>query len=186
MTNQWWSLSGGSTKPSKKQKISDKFIEALKQPGKFPPAQKLEKEKDSLEKRYREKVSFHINRVKREEREIYSREKREIKEEIRLLQEEVRQELETLKQGAEQLDKQLEIAAEQNIVNPGSYDIHFLQRLINWIRLFRARIEDAAIWLAAWNQKSKKRGAFWNMFASKRGGAKFFLSSEHYLTRSAG
>jgi len=186
MGSQWWDQFGGKSKSSKKLKVSDKFIEALKQSGGIPPAEKLENEKKSLEKRFQEKVSFQINRVRKEEKEIYNREKRKTEEEIRLLQKEIRQELEALKQKTERLDQQLEIAAEQNIVNPGVYDVAFLQKLINWIRLFRAKIEDAAIWLAAWNQKSKKRGAFWSIFASKKGGAKFLLSSEHYLVRSTG
>lgn len=182
MASQWWNQFGGNHKSSKKPGASDKFIEVLKQSGGSLSTEKLEKEKNALEQKYREKLLFHIPRIKKEQQEIYSREKRIVEEEIRLLQEEIQ----ALKQGVEQLDRQLEVATEQNIVNPGVYDIHFLQKLINWIKLFRAKIEDAAIWLAAWNQKSKKRGVFWNMVASKKGGAKFLLSSEHYLARSAG
>ena len=186
MGNQWWDQFGKNSRSLKKPK-SNKFIEALRQASKAPSEiKKLESKKKVLEKRYQERVLFHINRIKREEREIYNREKRKTQEEIQLLQEKIRQELESLKQETKQLDKQLEIAAEQNIVNPGIYDVSFLQKLINWIRLFRAKIEDATIWLSAWNQKSKKRGAFWSMFTSKKGGAKFLLSSEHYIVRSTG
>lgn len=185
MTNQWWNQLATAKPTNKKPKITDKFIEALRQSDGSPPAKDMEEQKESLEKRYA-KISSYFERVKREGREIYNREKRRTEQEIILLQQEIRQELKAIKQGMERLDRELEVAAEQNIVNPGTYDLNFLQKLIRWIRLFRAKIEDANIWLTVWNQKSKKRGAFWTMFASKKGGAKFLLSSEHYLVRSAG
>ncbi len=182
MAAQWWDHFATNPK-SKKPKATNKLIEALRQPqhSSAQEAQEIGKKQESFERKYQR-----LNLIRRTEKEIYNRHKRKVEEEIRLLQEQIRQELDAIKRSAKKIDKQLEIAAEQNIVNPGTYDVNFLQKLITWIRLFRAKIEDAAIWLTAWNQKNKKRGAFWSMFASKKGGAKFLLSSEHYMVRSAG
>jgi len=162
---------------NKSSKASDKFIEAFE---KGPDS--LQANQEVLEKKYRERFLFHINRIKREEKEIYSRDKRETELEIKALQKEVG----NLAQQTDRLEKHLQVATKQTIVNPNIYDLSFLQQLRSLIKHFRAKIEDASVWLATLNQKSKKRSRFWNIFANKKGGAKFLLSSEHYLTRSAG
>ena len=185
MTNQWWDQFATAVSSGKKAKQGkNKPIEALKDNvvSAATNTEDLGKNKIDLEKRYRELARFQTERARREERELYNREKRETAKQIQLLQ----QEIEALKEGVEQLDHQLEVASQQNIVNPSVYDVNFLQKLVVWLRNFRAKVEDASIWLSVWNQKGKKRGAFWGLVASKKGGAKFFLSSEHYLTRSAG
>jgi len=162
---------------NKSPKTSDKFVETFEK-----KADSLQANQETLEKKYKEHFLFHIDRIKREEKEIYSRDKREAELEIKALQKEVG----SLAQQTDQLEKHLQTAAKQTIVNPNIYDLSFLQQLRSFIKHFRAKIEDASIWLATLNQKSRKRSNFWNMFANKKGGAKFLLSSEHYLTRSAG
>ncbi len=178
MANQVW---GDSNSPP--AKTNKKFIEALRQAGEIPSdLQSVEKKKKELEKKYRERLIFHTQRIKEEEKEIYSRDKREARLEIEAL----KQEVEALAQEANNLEKILDVAAQQPIVNPGISDISFLRSLKNTIKNFLREVENSSIWLSAWNQKNKKKGFFWNMFASKKGGANFLLSSEHYVSRAAG
>jgi chromosome segregation ATPase len=183
--NTIYSDSNGQNKKGNK-KVPQSWIEALKRSGEVPSQQqeevkKMKEEKDDLETRH-EKVQFHLNRVKKQEKEIYNRKQRETQEKI----EELRKEVATLAKKSENLEKELEIAAQQPVIDPGKSDISFLEGLIKAIKRFREKIEDASIWLKAWNQKKQKKGAFWGKVNSKKGGAQFLLSSEHSAARSAG
>jgi len=175
MADQWWL----SPKKKSAKKVSKKPFEALDSTGE---AAKLKEEKQEIEKRYQERLLLQTQRIEREQREVYSRERRETQLEIKALQEEVR----LLAQKTDKLEKSLDQAAYQEVIEPSIYDISFLQRLRTWIKRFRERVENASIWLEVWNQKTKKRNFFWSMFASKKGGAQFLLSGESYLSRSAG
>lgn len=148
----------------------------------MPDLKQAEKKEKELEKRYQERVALQIQRIESEQKEIYSRDKRLIHEEIVVLQEEVQ----ALAAQTQSLEKTLDIASQQPIINPNVADISFLKSLKEAIKNFREKIEDASIWLAAWTQKSKKWAAFWGTATGKKGGAQFLLSSEHYASRSAG
>ncbi len=183
--NKVHSNSKGQNKKGNKKALQN-WIEVLKGNGEIPSQQEekikeLKNEKKDLETRH-EKALFHLDRVKKQEKEIYNRRQRETEKKI----EQLREQVEALAQNSENLEKELEVAAHQPVTNPDESDISFLESLIKAIKRFREKIEDASIWLKAWNQKQHKKGVFWSKVNSKKGGAQFLLSSEHSVSRSAG
>ena len=69
--------------------------------------------------------------------------------------------------------------------NPGVYHIVFFEKLLDFIKTFRRKIENADVWLQSSNKRAEKKN-FWGTFTSKKGGTKFLLSQEHYVARSTG
>ena len=178
MASQWWLKS----KKKSNKETPKKLFEALSGSGEIPDLETAGNETKSPEKKYQERVLFQTQRIEGEQKEIYSREQRETRREIEALH----QEVELLAQETNNLEKDLDLAVQQNIVDPSAYNLSFLKRLSFLIRQFREKIEDASIWLEAWNQKGKKRNFFWGMVTSKKGGSQFLLSGESYASRSAG
>lgn len=86
-------------------------------------------------------------------------------------------------QSAGKLSEQTKVAAQELPPNPGEYHIAFIQNLIEYIQTFRKKIDSAVNWLAESNKRSQKMG-YWAKY--KKHGASFLLSSEHYVSRSAG
>jgi len=176
----------GNSNPGK---VPDSFVEALRKigPQSYPEDSltKLKNRQELLDRRHQKQFLHRLERVKQEEKQIYSHKERELRVEVETLREEVAKALGTIKK----VEKQADVAAAQPIVEPGPYHLNFLIRLRSLVLKLiemRKNMNESAEWLAAWNQKSKKKGFFWSTFASKKGGGKFLLSSEHYLTRSAG
>lgn len=81
------------------------------------------------------------------------------------------------------LAQETQIAAMQAPIEPGVYHIVFFEKLLEFIRSFRKKVHEASTWLHASNKRAGKKN-YWSKY--KKHGAKFLLSSEHYLTRSAG
>lgn len=186
-------FSNQKTKKSKKKgkNIPPGFLEMLKQSGEIYTPESSEdkrlKEKERKEaQKTREKAQAYFQRVKKIEKEVYSRKKRETKKEIELLRETLAKEVEQLKKQGQSLQSEIQAATQQPVVNPGQSDVSFFENIIRFVRQLTRQVEDAALWMEAWNQKKRKRGAFWTNFASKKGGAQYLLSSEHYVSRSAG
>ena len=103
----------------------------------------------------------------------------ELRMQIKALMDEVK----ALADSTADLGNELKIAAMQAPVDPGVYHVQFLEKLISFIKSFRKKIESASVWLHTANQRAQKKN-YWSMY--KKHGAKFLLSGEHYLTRSAG
>jgi len=83
-----------------------------------------------------------------------------------------------------QLSQEVRVAVYRAPGDPSSYELNFLQQLFELVRDFRIKIENASVWLSACNARASKRNMWGNNY--KKHGAKYLLSSEHYLTRSAG
>ena len=81
------------------------------------------------------------------------------------------------------LDEETKIAALQAPVNPGVYHVIFFEKLLEFIKSFRRKIEDASVWLSAVNKRAQKKN-YWTMYKKK--GSSFLLAPDHYLQRSAG
>lgn len=96
----------------------------------------------------------------------------------------IREEILVLAQKTENLAEETQIAAMQAPIEPGVYHIIFFEKLLEFINSFRKKIEEAGVWLHVVNNRAAKK----NMWGSnyKKHGAKYLLSSEHYLQRSAG
>lgn len=103
--------------------------------------------------------------------------------ELRMQLEVLTNEVVSLAIQTQDLAQETRIAAIQAPVNPGIYHVLFFEKLISFIRSFRKKIEEASVWLQASNKRAQKKGWVANY---KKGGAKYLLSSEHYLSRSAG
>lgn len=96
----------------------------------------------------------------------------------------VTSEVQQLAQTTHGLSREIQIAAIQAPVDPGTYHIIFFEKLIEFIRDFRKKIENASVWTASYNTKSKKRAnSFWGQVGV--GGAKRLLSAEDYSQRAA-
>jgi hypothetical protein len=116
----------------------------------------------------------------REEDEIRMQKKsNELKIQLHALMEEVA----ALAQTTQGLSDEIKVAAMQAPVEPGVYHVIFFEKLIEFIKSFRKKVEDASVWLHATNTRAQKKN-FWARY--KKHGGKFLLSGEHYLTRSAG
>jgi hypothetical protein len=92
-------------------------------------------------------------------------------------------EIYSLSMATQGLGEQVEVAAMQVPVNPGVYHLIFFEKLLEFVRSFRKKIEEASIWLTFSNKRAEKKN-FWSIY--KKHGSKFLLSPDHYLQRSAG
>ena len=103
----------------------------------------------------------------------------ELKIQLKVLMEEVV----VLAEKTQDLGSEVQIAAMQAPVEPGVYHIIFFEKLLEFIKSFQKKVEEAAVWLHASNKRAEKKN-YWARY--KKHGGKFLLSGEHYLTRSAG
>lgn len=106
--------------------------------------------------------------------------KNELKIQLRVIQEEII----NLAEKTEGLAEETEIAVMQAPIEPGVYHVIFFEKLFEFIRSFKKKIEEARVWLHAVNARAAKKNA-WGANYSKHG-AKYLLSGEHYISRSAG
>ena len=130
--------------------------------------------------RQQRKREVFIKEIMREE----SRQKEKKTNELRMQLKVVQEEIITLAQNTENLAEETQAAAMQAPVDPGEYHAIFFEKLLGFIKSFRKKIEEAATWLHAVNKRSAKKNA-WGANYNKHG-AKYLLSGEHYVSRSAG
>lgn len=103
----------------------------------------------------------------------------ELKIQLHALIEEVKQ----LADNTQELGEEVKIASISAPVEPGVYHVIFFEKLLEFIKSFRKKVEDASNWLHSINKRAQKKN-YWSSY--KKYGAKFLLSGEHYLTRNAG
>lgn len=130
------------------------------------------------EERFRKQIMFE-RRLHQEEKIRIERKSNELRMQLRALMKEVV----VLAESTQSLGEQTKIASLQAPVEPGLYHIIFFEKLLEFIKSFRKKIEEASVWLHASNNRAQKKN-YWARY--KKHGAKFLLSGEHYLTRSAG
>jgi len=189
-------------KSSRKKGISDNFLEILrelgegtidttvdqitgrKRSGELKPKETIELEQFAQEQTEKEKFAHEFEQeilgLRRQEKLIYTKEGQEVKLQIKAIQDELKK----LAQSTQGLAKEVEIAAKQAPVEPGTYHLTFFEKLRQTIIQFRRRIEDSRTWLAAFNQRAKRRSYYWYHY--KKSGTKFSLSAERYMSTSAG
>lgn len=114
--------------------------------------------------------------------EVFNLRESKDKEMIKQLQEQLR----ALAREMKTLDNSVKTSISQDVVDPGTYHVHFFQQLLNFVFLLRKRVQEANTWIENFNNRSKKQGAFWNQVYSKKGGTAYFLSQEHQVSRNAG
>lgn len=131
-------------------------------------------ERTKLEKQLR------LERKLSEEEKAYSAQKiNELKVQLQALI----QEILTLAKTTQGLGEQVEMAAMQASAQPGIYHLVFFEKLLEFIRSFRKKIENASVWLQASNKRAEKKN-YWTMYKKK--GGSFLLAPDHYLQRSVG
>ena len=124
---------------------------------------------------------LHLERTLRiEEKESIDRKTNELRIRLSSIQEEVLE----LAQGTQDLAEETQIAAMQAPIEPGIYHILFFEKLLEFVKSFRKKIEEASVWLHATNKRAAKKNAWGANY--KKHGAKYLLSGEHYISRSAG
>ena len=111
----------------------------------------------------------------------------EIPRQIKQLGEEVRSAVQQLKKTQKALDHQILQVEKQTIEampqKGGIYHVHFLEKLLLFIRLIQSKTGEAKTWLSAMQSKKKKRGS---AFASrsKQKGTQYSLSQELSTARA--
>lgn len=120
------------------------------------------------------------------ERRLAEEEKRRIEEKgnnLKLQLHALMQEVYELAKTTQGLGEQVEIATMQAPANPGVYHLIFFEKLLEFMKSFRKKIENASLWLHASNKRAEKKN-YWSMYKKK--GSSFLLAPDHYLQRSAG
>lgn len=120
------------------------------------------------------------------ERNLHNEEKSRVEKrtnELRLQLQAIMQEVLALAKTTQNLGDEVEIATMQAPANPGVYHVIFFEKLLEFVKSFKRKIEDASVWLHASNKKAEKKN-YWSTYKKK--GSSFLLSPDHYLQRSAG
>lgn len=155
-----------------------------KKSGELKPNQSLRIDELARAEEIREKKAWDFQQdfldIRKQEKLIWTRKERETQMQIAAILEELKK----LAQATENLAKEVEVAAAEAPVDPGVYHLSFFERLRETIILFKKKIEESATWLAAINQKCKKRNYYWAQV--RKSGTKFLLSQERYMSTQAG
>jgi len=120
------------------------------------------------------------------ERHLFNEEKAELEKktnELRLQLHAIIQEVKALAQVTQNMSQELKVATMQTPVEPGIYHVIFFEKLLETIKSFRKKIENASVWLGAINKRGQKKN-YWAMYKESKGS--FLLSPEHYVQRNAG
>lgn len=121
-------------------------------------------------------------RLRHEEQELRSSKEQDLRLQLKAIMDEIGQ----IAKETPQLDQELQVAAIQAPANPGIYHLFFFEQILTYLKSFRKKIHSANTWLHAANAKAAKKGGNTWGARYKKHGAKYLLSQEHYLTRSAG
>ncbi len=135
--------------------------------------------KQELISNERKQLTFE-RRLFEEERSRVEKKSNELKIQLKMLMDEL---LAVAKQ-TEGLAEEVEVAAMQAPADPGVYHLIFFEKLLEFMKSFRKKIEEARVWLHGANKRAGKKNMWGQNY--KKSGGKYLLSSEHYLQRSAG
>lgn len=173
-------LRGLEAKPSQQTARKDY---SQKQSGELKPNQTLTlKETNSAiqKDRFFRKIQGEFWDLRHQEKLLFTRNERETRLQIEAIQEELKK----LALSTKNLTKEVEIAVKQAPVEPGVYHLTFFENLRQLLVFFRKKVKESATWLAASNQRGKKRNFYWAQV--KKSGTKFMLSQERYMATQSG
>ncbi|MBI2065995.1 hypothetical protein HYT60_00605 [Candidatus Woesebacteria bacterium] len=120
------------------------------------------------------------------ERNLAQEEIRRVEEkgnQLKLQLQALMQEVYELARSTQNLGDEVEVATMQAPANPGVYHLIFFEKLLEFVKSFRKKIENAELWLHSSNKRAEKKN-YWAMYKKK--GSSFLLAPDHYLQRSAG
>lgn len=173
-------MANQTKQPRHQQNTASSFLESLKNQSLGQRSEHWLDKKDHLRRVFSE-------RVQRSEQEVYNSRNRQLSQETEMLLGEIKKELEELKKTKIAFTKNVEKAVARPPQKASLHHVGFLQHIKKIIFDLRRTVENSSDWLVAWSGRQQKKGPFWNTFLNrKRGGTQFLLSSEHYMTRSAG
>lgn len=158
------------TNPS--ENVTNPFAKAFEQNS------KLEKERTDMDLEKQRAVRHKEMQMT----EVFNVREAKDKELIKQLQEQLR----ALAKEIKIMDGSVKTAIHSDVVDPGTYHVHFFQQLLNFVVLLRKRVQEANTWIENFNSRSKKQGAFWNQVYSKQGGTAYMMSQEHQVARNVG
>lgn len=186
-------------KPAKARRVTN-FLEAFKETAAKRPAKPVEAPVAELEPGSDLNVAeaFKQEEAKKQERERLARERmlakqREEEEQTRFAakQKEVERQIEALREAilkiaksTQHLSREVEKAAFETPVMPGTYHLNFFEKLKSTLEIIKKRIDDSASWMHAFNQRKKRMPFYWQQV--KKSGTKYLLSQERYMSTSAG
>lgn len=125
------------------------------------------------------KRSLFERRIRENEKTRVERKTNELRIQLKVLM----NEMSLLAESTQELAEETKIAVMQAPVEPGAYHLVFFEKIFEFIKSFRKKINEASVWLHYSNGRAQKKG-YWASY--KKHGAKFLLSGEHYISRSAG
>lgn len=96
---------------------------------------------------------------------------------------EIRLEIKALIMTIRSVDRQIQQAVSQEMVDPGAYHLNFLDRLKTMLKLMRKSLADSSSWLNLM-QSRKKEKRYWNQYKKK--GTTFGLSHERVVSTQVG
>lgn len=88
---------------------------------------------------------------------------------------EIRFELKAMIAAINNINREIEMAVKQEVIDPGIYYLSFLDRLKNILKVIRKNLNDSATWLSCMRSRRKER-KYWHVYKKK--GTQFGLSSE--------
>lgn len=136
------------------------------------------REKNAEENKLKTQIFFE-RRLFQEENILVQKRTNELRMQLKVLTDEVL----LLANSTQNLSNEVSIASMQVTAEPGVYHVFFFERIVEFIRSFRGKVDDATLWLGTSNKRAEKKN-YWAKY--KKHGGKFLLSADHYLTRSAG
>jgi len=107
-----------------------------------------------------------------EERQVLNQEREEISHHVLAL----RKEIEHIAKESRVLAEKSKKTISENPPQPGQYHLNFLEKLLSYLKRIRRSIEEANLWLTAFQQRSKKRRHFWKRF--QKSGTKFLFAPD--------
>ena len=97
--------------------------------------------------------------------------------------EEIRMELKALVMVIKNVNREIELAVSEQIIDPGVYHINFLDRLKTILKLMRQNLNDSASWLRVMRSRKKER-KYWSLYKKK--GTEFGLNPDRVVSTQVG
>ena len=112
--------------------------------------------------------------------QVFSREQEQVEQKIK----EIQEELIKLAEEIVMLGSQIDRAIHENIVEPGTYHLNFLDSLKKYLIQLRKKTAESRDWLAVSQQRKQDQNHYWG--AVKKSGTSFMLSNERTTATQTG
>lgn len=163
----------------RQEKIEQKNFSGEIMPGEALEIKEVYTGKRESEEFYYKKTLM-LKELREQDKVLVEKRTNELRVKIKAIHEEIVE----LAKVTPELSREVDIAAFQAPIEPSTYEMFFLERLFEFIKSFREKIEDSYYWLSTANRRAAKKNVWGQNF--KKHGSKYLLSAEHYLQRSAG